>query len=294
MSVALARRLIERQFPELAPARVEPLGAGWDNSAFHVNARLVFRFPRRTIAVELLAAESRLLPALAPALPLAVPVPRFLGRPEEEFPWPFAGYAWLEGQTACRAALSGDARRRAAAPLGAFVAALHAFPVAEARRLGAPDDVHERLSPARRRPQAHAWVEAIAAAGVEVDAAALHRAIEAPLPAAPTLPHALVHGDLYARHVLVDADGRPCGVIDWGDVHVGAPALDLALGHLLLPPDARAEFLAAYGRPVPAEDWALARFRALYSALAVVAYGLDVDDRPLREEGTRALGWLTG
>ena len=36
----------------------------------------------------------------------------------------------------------------------------------------------------------------------------------------------LVHGDLRADHVLVDADGRPTGVIDWSDAVVGDPAYD--------------------------------------------------------------------
>lgn len=68
----LARELIESRFPRLAPARVEPLGEGWDNSVFAVNGAWVFRFPRRQLAVPLIEAELRLLPSLPP---LPVPVP---------------------------------------------------------------------------------------------------------------------------------------------------------------------------------------------------------------------------
>ncbi|MCH7839494.1 MAG: phosphotransferase [Planctomycetes bacterium] len=51
--------------------------------------------------------------------------------------------------------------------------------------------------------------------------------------ARPAKSTTLVHRDLYARHMLVDDDGRPCGVIDWGDVHVGDPAIDLSSDQVL-------------------------------------------------------------
>src|SRR5262245_50167818 len=128
----LARSLIEDQFPTLAPARVVPNGVGWDNTAFLVNDAFVFRFPRRGIAAPLIEAEARLLPAIAPGLPLAVPRPGFIGRPAGDYPYPFLGHGLVPGRTACGLAL-GDAPRSAlAGPLGAFLAALHAFSAADA------------------------------------------------------------------------------------------------------------------------------------------------------------------
>ena len=100
---------------------------------------------------------------------------------------------------------------------------------------------------------------------------------------------ALVHGDLYARHLLLDDQARLCGVIDWGDIHVGHPAVDLSVVHAFLPPAARLAFLQAYGRPVDPGSWRLARFRALFSALAIVLYGKDTGDGPLEAEGRQAL-----
>ena len=47
-----------------------------------------------------------------------------------------------------------------------------------------------------------------------------------------------VHGDLYARHLLLDETRLPSGVIDWGDVHLGDPALDLSVAISFLPPAA--------------------------------------------------------
>src|SRR5688500_6362518 len=137
ISADLAGELIREQFPDLAGLAVEPYGSGWDNTAFLAGGRIVFRFPRKEMAVAFLETEARVLPALAPRLPLPVPVPRWIGRPSERFPWPFAGYERLEGVTACAAHL-GEAERVALAPaLGEFVRALHAVPT---DGLGLPGD----------------------------------------------------------------------------------------------------------------------------------------------------------
>ena len=53
----------------------------------------------------------------------------------------------------------------------------------------------------------------------------------------PSSAQALVHGDFHVRHVLV-AGGGVSAVIDWGDVCVGDPSIDLQLAWALLPEDA--------------------------------------------------------
>jgi aminoglycoside phosphotransferase (APT) family kinase protein len=285
-----ARALIEGQFPDLAPARVELLGAGWDNSAFAVNGEWVFRFPRRAISVALLEAELRTLPAIAGRLPLPVPVPTRAGRPGPAFPWPFAGHRMLPGRTADRARLDAGARAGAAEPLARFLAALHAIGAAEARALGVGGDPIERLDVAPRVQLARSRL-----AGVPELDAGERRRLGAVLDGARGLPRprvaALVHGDLYARHLLVDPAGRPCGVIDWGDLHVGDPAADLALAHTFLPSGAQAAFRSAYG-PIEEGAWRLARVRGLQHALAVVAYGRAEGDADLLAEGLTALRHL--
>ena len=288
----LARSLIEAQFPALAPASVVATGVGWDNTAFLVNDAVIFRFPRRGIAAPLIEAEARLLPAVAPRLPLAVPRPAFIGRPTDAYPYPFAGHVLIPGRTACAAALGDEPRSALAGPLGAFLAALHAFPAADAARLGAGHDTIRRLDLGYRLPKAHAALETLVRRGLVRDA----RPFAAILDAAPgdftPRSDVLVHGDLYARHLLVDDDGRLSGVIDWGDIHLGDPAVDLAIAHSFLPPTAHAPFRRAYG-PVDADTWQVARLRALWHSLTVLLYGDEVGDADLVREGQAALGYLS-
>jgi aminoglycoside phosphotransferase (APT) family kinase protein len=297
VDVDLARSLIESQFPDLAPARVEPLGVGWDNTVYVVDRTWVFRFPRRKVALPLNERELRLLPAVAPRVPLPVPVPTRIGRATDAFPWPFAGHRFLVGRSASVAGLD-DARRAAmAGPLARFLAALHAFPVETARALGAkPDDIG-KLDVRRRAPPTRAALVELRDAGA-FDGDVL-RGLDRALDVAPRTDFAarFVHGDLYARHVLVDDAGAACGVIDWGDCHLGDVAVDLSVAHHMLPPSAHDAFRRAYGSfdGVAIDDatWRLAKFRAVVHATACLRYARDVGDvaADMGREAALTLRW---
>jgi aminoglycoside phosphotransferase (APT) family kinase protein len=82
---AMARELVETQFPDLSPVAARMLAAGWDNTAHVINESFVFRFPRRAIAVPLVIMEIQLLPWLASRVPLKIPVPNYVGEPSDKF-----------------------------------------------------------------------------------------------------------------------------------------------------------------------------------------------------------------
>ncbi len=291
VSAERARSLIERQFPTLAPAQLRPLGGGWDNTAFLVNDAWVFRFPRREIAVSLIETESAVLPVIAPRLTLTIPVPVWCGRPEEGYPWPFSGYRLIPGRTMCSARLDERQRAGLAGVLAEFLASLHAVPVDEARRAGATYDELRRLDVAHRGPQIAERLHQCARLELVEDVGPWMRIVdETPKDRAPR-HSTLVHGDLYARHLLVDDVGRPAGVIDWGDVHLGDPAIDLSIAHGALSPTSHDAFRDAYG-PIDDGTWRLARFRALHSAVTILVYGHEVGDEDLVREGHIALRHL--
>ena len=56
-----------------------------------------------------------------------------------------------------------------------------------------------------------------------------------------------VHGDLYHRHILVDPERiKPTGLIDWGDIHVSHPGVDLGVG-MIFTHSMFEYFLSIYG-----------------------------------------------
>ncbi len=272
---AAARQLIAAQFPALAGHELRPLGVGWDNTAYLVGAATVFRFPRRQGAAELLAREAQIVPLLAPHLPVPIPAPTFVGTPTPLFPYPFVGYPFLRGTPASDLAVSDDddARTALAAPLGAFLRALHGIPIDAATRTWAPGDEIARNDLAGRAPGLSVRLRGNAAA---LDGAAVARlvALVGQLATTPAraAPPCWVHGDLYPRHLLLDEAQRFVGVIDWGDVHLGDPALDLSLAWTFLPIVAHPAFRAGYG-PIDAATWDRARFRAIHYGAILAEYG---------------------
>jgi aminoglycoside phosphotransferase (APT) family kinase protein len=282
VDAALARRLIDEQFPELEVGSLRLIGEGWDTTVWLVNEDLVFRFPRRSYPVPGLENEIAYLPRLVPLLSLPIPNPAFVGRPSAAFRWPFYGCRFLPGRELADAELDEAARVALARPLAEFLQTLHAveldaelpvdpvqradmsFPrtterLAELERLGlwtAPPLVDELLETARDLP-------------------------------APE-PTAICHGDLHLRHLLVDERGGPCGVIDWIDLSRNDPAVDLVLFWSTLPPDGRAEFLDAYG-PLSDEQLLRARVLSLYLCGVLAVYARHEGLPALEREATSGL-----
>jgi aminoglycoside phosphotransferase (APT) family kinase protein len=294
ISLSLARRLI-RDLPELADASVEPFAQGWDNSTFLVRRSdgedLVFRFPRRAMALPGIRRELAWLPMLAPLLPFAIPVPQLRGswtpdRPgdaagEGADPWPFWGAAMLPGDELALTAPAAEERLRAAGQLGAFLRALHSLEPAALNagpEAGLLVDPMHRGNPAERAPDTQACLGRLGQAGLEgpLDAAAalLDRAAQLPAPAAPGV---ICHGDLHVRHVLLssaaDVSWRVSGVIDWGDLCQGDPAVDLSIAFAAFSGAARSEFFAAYGA-IDADRELRARALAVRLSALLTEYAL--------------------
>lgn len=253
----LLRRLLGRQFPWLAIEHVEPLESGWDNAVFAVNQQYVFRLPRRHIAVPLMEAEIQLLPWLAPHLPCAVPVPHIVGRPSDDYPFSFAGYTRIHGHPPYHADSDPPARSSIARAFGSFLQSLHSVSIGEAMAHGiAIEDSIGRMDLRKRIPLLLDKVEQACGMGYfdgrEQLVHRVHALIDAlqRLPSDPP-PRAVVHGDLNFRNFLVDEAGVLSGVIDWGDAHIGDPAVDLSIIFSFCPPAARPPFFEVYGAVSP-------------------------------------------
>lgn len=249
------------------------LGEGWDNSVWLVDDRWVFCFPRRAVARACIERELAVLPHLAPLLSLPIPVPVFVGRPVEGYPFPFFGSELIRGREAACAGLSDAARRRLAGRLGSFLRELHGSDVAA--RIDAlfelPVDPTARTDMLRRVPLTQERLGEGERLGLWSVPGSVGRWLEAARGLPPAVPSSIVHGDLHARHVLVDEHGAAVGVIDWGDACRADPAVDLSILWSLLPIDARAEFLDAYG-PVSQEQLLRARVIALVLCAMLALY----------------------
>jgi aminoglycoside phosphotransferase (APT) family kinase protein len=271
----LARELIGTQFPELTPVLVSLFGKGFDNTVFLVNQQYIFRFPRRAIAVQLLQTENKLLPQIEKELNIPIPVPVFLGQPCEAYPWPFSGYLSVPGVTPD--GLSKKQRIEAAVPLAKFLLALHQFPIEKAEQSDVPFDELNRLSIEKRKEKLKDNVTKLINDGVFKDHIPITKYIEELQAVEPSSKLALVHGDLHIRNILVDEKGILSGIIDWGDVHIGNPAVDLSFVYSFLPPEGRREFFKVYGQVDETTKY-LARFKAVFTSVLLLRYAQDLGD----------------
>lgn len=282
------RALVERHAPALEIKSLVTVEQGWDSVVVEVNDDWIFRIPRRAQVAESLQLEVALLPELGPRLP--IPVPRFeiVGGDD---PVELVGYRKLHGSPLDVALAEGADPSALARQVGAFLAALHGFDVARAEQLGLPaTDGPAWLA---RYGEFREWAE--------------QRAV--PLLARPERRRAsllfedffsrarsgfaiaVVHADLGPEHALCRRDGVS-GVIDWGDVRIGDPALDFAwLLHGVANPFGDL-LLAGYREAGGIADPEL-RARALfYHRLAPwyhVHYGLEFDHPEFVDSGLAAV-----
>jgi aminoglycoside phosphotransferase (APT) family kinase protein len=136
-----------------------------------------------------------------------------------------------------------------------------------------------------RVPRTRDRLDVLRAAGLWSEPPAVERLLTAAVGLGPADGFALVHGDLHLRHLLVDDDGRPSAVIDWGDVCLGDPSIDLSLYWSLLDAEGRSSFRDAYGDASLTDERLLrARVLALFLNAALAHYAADTNDRALLDE----------
>ncbi|MGZ5400789.1 MAG: phosphotransferase, partial [Nocardioides sp.] len=213
--------------------RVPVAVQGWDSEAFVVDGRWLERVPRRPEVRTWLEAEARLMPRLAPLLPLDVPVPVVI----DTDPWRVR-HELVPGEPVERDRLAAPDGRR----VGEFLRALHDVPPATWSGTGIAADTD-------RVPE----LEAMRTAVLPLLPSDLTDEGEALLDrcAAATRRPVLRHGDLGPDHLLTTG-GRITGVIDWTDTALGDPALDLAWLVHRTPARFADALVAAYG-PTPEE-----------------------------------------
>ncbi|MFD8546836.1 aminoglycoside phosphotransferase family protein [Streptomyces sp. NPDC059649] len=260
IDAALARRLVDTQFPQWAELPLTLLDpAGSDHVIYRLGEDLSVRLPRHAGAIGQARKESEWLPRLAPHLPLAIPVPVAVGEPDFDYPWPWAVSRWLDGEVATAEALADSSR--AAVQLAEFLTALQAFAPEDSPVGDAGEDLAGRPLADRDR----ATRAAIAEVDGAFDAAAMTELWDAALSAPEwDRPPVWFHGDFHTGNLLT-VDGRLSAVIDFGGLGIGDPACDLTIAFTLMSAGSRAAFRATLG--ADAATWTRGRGWALATGL---------------------------
>lgn len=273
----LVARLISNQFPQWANRPIYPVEmSGWDNRTFHLGPDMSVRLPSAAWYSEQVAKEQTWLPRLAPRLPLTIPTPLAMGEPDEDYPWHWSIYRWIEGDNATwdRIANREDFARVLAEflmdlqridPLDGPVPGTHNF------YRGGPVQTYDEETRTT-----------ITALHDRIDTDVATSVWQAALQSTWEGPPVWVHGDVHATNLLV-RQGQLCAVIDFGCLSVGDPACDLTIAWTFFTGESRSAFKSAL--PLDDGTWARARGWALWKALITIANPGSTTPQRMEEAG---------
>jgi len=238
-----------------------PLSIGQpDGTTSCLGSELAVRLPRRSEAFTPQRNEFEWLNQATAPLTTSVPHVVHVARPSDLFEHAWAIVEWMEGIRSM--SVAPGQRDACAASLGTQLALLHRPAPANA-----PSNPYRGV-PLRSRAQV--VDQRISTTGGlqpirEIWDAALRAT---PFPSAPVW----CHGDLHPGNYLLNESHDLAGIIDFGDITSGDPAVDLSAAWLSFTSLGRAEFFAAYLRgcdPIIAADigllerskgWAISTF----------------------------------
>ena len=259
IDVALARGLIDRQFPQWSDLPVTEVALnGWDNRTFRLGSELSIRLPTGRWYAKQVEKEQRWLPALAPHLPLPIPAPVARGEPDGGYPFPWSVYRWLEGEPAATAPI---------ADLTEFATALARFLDALARvdaTDGPEPGEHNFFRGAHLGHYEGEALQAVEELGDAIPRDDVLRVWEDAKSTTWDRDPVWLHGDVAVGNLLV-RDGRLAAVLDFGSSGVGDPACDMVIAWTFLSGPSRDRFRSELG--VDAGTWSRGRGWALWKAL---------------------------
>jgi aminoglycoside phosphotransferase (APT) family kinase protein len=285
----IASKLIEAQH-HLPVEAITLLDEGWDNLVFLVNQELIFRFPRREFGVVCIENEINILPFISKNISFHISNPEWIGQPCELYPYHYAGYRLLPGKPLCDATENLISDFVFAQQLANWLSELHSIPVVEGHAKLIKGDQDWRLNVnhriARCVDNVNRYNNFFEQAGFDtknlveiinsLNQLNLH-----------SEKKCYLHGDLYSRHIIVNEQLLPVGLIDWGDLHIGPPGIDLAVG-MIFTEEILPVFLEAYGN-LEAATIHISLFHAFCHSISFLPYAYEQNKQLLKRWAQLAL-----
>lgn len=256
------------------------LGAGWDFAVYRWGDR-VLRLPIRDQALTCLQNEYSWIPDATNTLVecgFAVPLPRFRGEPTEGFPRPWLVSDHVPGEPLFR--MPRGQRGRAARDIAVALAAMH--------QPAPPDAPHNPFRNVTLEEKTTAFASYSGRVNLPAE---LHEVFQLGVQAEPWRGEKLwCHGDLHPGNIL-SRDQQVTGLIDFGDLGAGDPAVDLAIFFLAFTPEEREHarvILRSLGHNDDDALWARARAWAVHMTAALLT-STDADNREIASQALTLL-----
>jgi aminoglycoside 2''-phosphotransferase len=278
-------RAIQAAYPELVVETAVFNEEGQYNQVLLVNNNTIFRFPRFAGGVAQLALETKILTAVRPYLPLAVPNPIYSQFQNPNIGQAFMGYQRIPGEPLMPAAFAKIADKVVIArQIARFLQALHAVPIRDLLDEPLPvSDTKEEWWDVYGRIQTKLFPY------MRLDACksvAYHFESVLDDPNQYKFEPVLRHGDFGTGNLLHDPiTQQMSGIIDFGFTVIGDPAFDVA--GLLTYGESFVEEVSTH-YPAMGEFWPRIRFYRGTFALLEALYGIENGDEIAFHQGMEA------
>lgn len=226
--------IIKGRVPDFNDRKVQVFDDGWDFVVIIIDSMRAFRFPRSEDYAKKLLIETRFLNLFGDKSPVRVPKLNY--QQDEISGIPYATYDFIPGVRFSKSLsriFSKNELLATAKQIGAFLTAVHSFPVETARQLGIQqidflDAWQKRLAKIRGEVFPHIpdfeqkWIVTLFEDFLEIIAKMLVKPL-------------VTHSDIMPEHIIVNPKTHKLsGIIDFGDILIADPAYDFT-------------FLADYG-----------------------------------------------
>jgi aminoglycoside phosphotransferase (APT) family kinase protein len=259
----LVRQLIQTQFPKWQHLTISKiLPGGWDNRTFRLGDEMLVRMPSAAKYALQVEKEQAWLPTLKPHLPLPIPAPIAMGKPDHGYSWPWSIYQWLEGETVASTTIVD--LEQFAVDLAQFIKALHRIDVSGDLQPG-PHNFYRGGSLKTYDAETQ---QAISLLKDKIDTNIVNQIWQKALVSHWQKDPVWVHGDVSLGNLLVK-NGKLAGVIDFGGMAIGDPACDLVIAWTLFNGASRKIFCETL--TLDTDTWERAKGWTLWKALIVAA-----------------------
>lgn len=263
ITVDLVDKLVASQFPNWRDLPIRQVTtSGWDNRTFHLGEEMLIRMPSAACYELQVEKEHLWLPKLAPYLPYAIPTPLAIGNPEFGYPWHWSVYKWINGVTV--ASQTNIDLVNLATDLAAFLTALQQIECVG----GPPAGEVSFFRGGSLMKYDQETRKAIISLKDKINADKATQIWEEALNTKWQFDLVWVHGDFAPGNLLLQ-NGRLHAVIDFGQLCIGDPACDLAIGWTLFNGKSRKVFQEKI--KLDTGTWARGRAWALWKALITAA-----------------------
>lgn len=267
ITLSLVKELISEQFPQWSDLLITSIPlSGIDNRTFRLGEMMSIRLPSAEGYALQVEKEQKYLPFIAPHLSFRIPEPLALGKPSNNYPFPFSINHWIPGESA-ESLLLKNANLdlcHLAVQLAQFLNELQKIDPSNGPLPG-PHNYYRGASPEVYDVETRAALLQLKAL---VDIKAASSLWEKAINSKWTGDSVWIHGDFSAGNILIK-DNQLAAIIDFGCMGIGDPACDLVIAWTLLDGAARKVFEDYLS--VDSDTWVRARGWALWKSLITLA-----------------------